>query len=436
MLVRIPASRATIGMFVQKIECSWWEHPFWRSSQTISSGKQLAMIQQSGAEYIIIDDEKGIACRETSAVQSAASPLAPSTPPSRDKRRSWLQPTQAKSGISGKERRAEVRKARTVLNRSKQAVKEMFDSARMGKAIQTRKMASMVRQLTASLDKDPTIILNMARLKTKDDYTYLHSVSVCALMINLARVMRLDEALVREAGMAGLLHDVGKLAIPDEILLKPSRLNEAEFQIVRDHPLAGYKILAASGGVSDATLDVCLHHHEKMDGTGYPHNRNADELNLLTRMASICDVYDAITSQRVYNSPWTASEALSQMQSWSGHFDQMILRSFVESLQILPIGTLLQLTNAHLAIVIGEAESDYSLPKVRIFYSVEKATPIDFYDIEISRSAYGPQISGVEDPLIWGFDDWNQMKTDLLVRAPLEPPKLQQETEIRPILPV
>lgn len=424
MLRRIPAASATVGMFVQKIECSWWEHPFWRSSQTISSDKQLAMLQQSGAEFIVIDDEKGIACPEQYAAQPAAFSLVPSTPSSHAKRRSWLQPVQQKSGLSGKERRAEVRKAHTILNRSKQAVKEMFDSARMGQAIQTRKMASMVRQLTASLDKDPTIILNMARLKTKDDYTYLHSVSVCALMINLARVMRLDEAIVREAGMAGLLHDVGKLAIPDEILLKPSKLDDVEFQIVRDHPLAGYKILAASGGVSDATLDVCLHHHEKMDGTGYPHKRNGDDLNQLTRMASICDVYDAITSQRVYNSPWTASEALSQMQSWSGHFDQMILRSFVESLQISPIGTLLQLTNAHLAVVIGETESDYSLPKVRIFYSIEKAAIIDFYDIEISRSTYNPQISGVEDPVVWGFDNWDQMKSDLLERASFQSSKM------------
>ena len=427
MLVRIPAASATVGMFVQKIECSWWEHPFWRSSQTIASSKQLAMLQQSGAEFVIIDDEKGIACHERHAAQPAVLPLMPSTPSSHEKkRRSWVQPMQPTERLTETERRAEVRKARNILNRSKQAVKEMFDSARMGQPIQTRKMASMVRQLTASVDKDPTIILNMARLKTKDDYTYLHSVSVCALMINLARGMRLSEDLVREAGMAGLLHDVGKLAIPDEILLKPSKLDDVEFQIVRDHPLAGYKILAASGGVSAATLDVCLHHHEKMDGTGYPNKRNGDELNLLTRMASICDVYDAITSQRSYNSPWTPSDALAQMQSWRGHFDQMILRSFVESLQILPIGTLLQLTNEHLAIVIGETDGDYSLPNVRIFYSIEKAATIDFYDIEISRSVYSPQISSVEDPLVWGFDNWDQMTSDLLESAPLQSSKLSQ----------
>lgn len=229
--------------------------------------------------------------------------------------------------------------------------------------------------------------------------------------------MRLDETLVREAGMAGLLHDVGKLAIPNEILLKPTKLNDAEFEIVRDHPLAGYRILAASDGVSAAALDVCLHHHEKMDGSGYPDRLNGEELQLLTRMAAICDVYDAVTSQRSYNSPWTASEALAKMQSWRGHFDQIILRSFVESLGILPVGTLVRLSNEHLAIVIGESSADYSLPQLRMFYSLASSSEIPFYDLEISRSAHCWQISSVEDPRDWGFDDWPALELRLLAQG-------------------
>jgi HD-GYP domain-containing protein (c-di-GMP phosphodiesterase class II) len=420
MLVRIPAADATVGMFVEKIECSWWAHPFWRSRQILVSEEQLAMLHQSGAEFIVINAEKGSIGSKTRADikeragQSVVTQIVVPQQPTYEKCRPRAQPFIQTSRLSEKDRRAEVTKARNVLSRSKKAVRDMFDNARMGEAIQTRKMASMVNQLTASLDKDPTIILNMARLKTKDDYTYLHSVSVCALMINLARAMRLDETLVREAGMAGLLHDVGKLAIPNEILLKPSKLDDAEFQIVRDHPLAGYKILAASTGVSAAALDVCLHHHEKMDGTGYPDKLNGDELSLLTRMASICDVYDAITSQRAYNCPWTPSDALSRMQSWDGHFDQMILRSFIESLKIIPIGTLVRLTNDHLAVVTGETASDYSLPKVRIFYSIEKSSRTGPHDIEISRSRHCWKILSIEDPLDWGFDKWGQMQTEII----------------------
>jgi HD-GYP domain-containing protein (c-di-GMP phosphodiesterase class II) len=305
-----------------------------------------------------------------------------------------------------------------VLNRSKVVVPQLFDDARMGRAIKTQKISSIVNQITALIDADPSVILNMARLKTKDDYKYLHSVSVCALMINLAQTMLLDEPLVREAGMAGLIHDVGKLAIPNEILLKPAKLDDAEFEIVKDHPLVGYRILAASDGISAAAMDVCLHHHGKMDGSGYPDGLNGEELTLLTRMASICDVYDAVTSQRAYNVPWTPSQALARMQSWKGHFDQLILHAFVESLNILPIGTLVRLTGDHLAAVIGETARDYSLPRVRIFYSIGGSKTVPFYDFDTSRSPSCWKIMSVEDPLDWGFDDWHRLCADILAKTP------------------
>lgn len=422
MLIKIPIENAAKGMFVHKIICSWWAHPFWRRQMMLQSEDQLVSLQQSGAKFIVIDDEKGVGFPFCPSMNDRAETFMPADPKIRLTRAvsgtvNALTPThRSRNNLTPSQRRAEIVKARGTLNRSKLAVMQMFGDARMGKAIQIRKMASMVNQLTASVDKDPAIILNMARLKTKDDYTYMHSVSVCALMINLARTMRLNEALVREAGMAGLLHDVGKIAIPNDILLKPTQLNDAEVQIVRDHPLAGYRILSASDGVSAAALDVCLHHHEKMDGSGYPDKLNGEELQLLTRMAAICDVYDAVTSQRSYNNPWAASDALAKMQSWRGHFDQIILRSFVESLGILPVGTLVRLTNDHLAIVKGETSADYSLPQLRIFYSVASSSETAFYDLEISRSAHSWQISSVEDPRDWGFDDWPSLQLRLLAK--------------------
>lgn len=420
MLKKVPTDKALVGMYVHEIACSWWEHPFWRNRIVLQSDEQLRSLRESGAEYIIIDDEKGIGVERAPQEQDLPANL-PALEPVRHRARGtapaardFIPARIARSSLSPSQWRAEVTKARGTLNRSKLAVQKMFEDARMGKAIQIQKMVSVVNQLTASVDKDPAIILNMARLKTKDDYTYMHSVSVSALMINLARKMRLDEILVREAGMAGLLHDVGKLVIPNDILLKPERLSDEEFEIVRDHPLAGYKILAASKGVSAAALDVCLHHHEKMDGSGYPDKLNGEELQLLTRMAAICDVYDAVTSQRSYNNPWSASEALARMQSWRGHFDQMILRSFVESLSILPVGTLVRLTNDHLAIVAGETEAEYFSPQLRMFYSIQRRCEVPVHDLEISHSAQCWQISSIEEPYDWGFGDWPAMQARLL----------------------
>ncbi|MEZ4758150.1 MAG: HD domain-containing phosphohydrolase [Flavobacteriales bacterium] len=128
---------------------------------------------------------------------------------------------------------------------------------------------------------------SLARLKTADDYTYMHSVAVCALMVALARQLGLSDAHTRTAGMAGLLHDLGKAAIPMAVLNKPGKLTDAEFTVVRSHPVEGYHMLKEGGGVEAAVLDACLHHHEKIDGTGYPDKLKGDKISLIARMAAI-----------------------------------------------------------------------------------------------------------------------------------------------------
>jgi HD-GYP domain-containing protein (c-di-GMP phosphodiesterase class II) len=409
MLVRIATENLCVGMFIHKFEARWLDTPFFRSQLHVKNQAMIDEIRDSGIFHVIIDDERAIDAEpEKSNIQTFTGAESMPKNDSYDGVKWQAQPVvyagQAAFRTNA-ERQTAVRKAKATLNRAKAAVKQMFDDARMGRAIKTTKMASLVNQITASIDQDPSVILNLARLKRKDDYTYLHSVSVCALMINLGRKMHLPEPMVRECGMAGLLHDVGKLAIPNDILLKPSALDETEFQIVRDHPLAGYKILAAANGVSDAALDVCLHHHEKMDGTGYPHALNGEDLGLMTRMAAICDVYDAVTSQRSYNRPWSPSEALAKMQSWEGHFDKLIFQSFVSSLGILPRGTVVRLSNNHLAVVLGESGADYFLPRVRMFFSAETRLEVPPCDFDIVRSEKCWQIAGVECPEKWGVRD-------------------------------
>lgn len=419
MLVRVGAEEVRIGMFIHGFGGSWMDHPFWRSKFMLSDKAQLDKIRASSVEYVVIDEEKGLAApedREERAV--AATPVEKrqsAAPVARAQGTSWL--ADAKKMLTPKERAAEFRRASGAINRSKAAVMEAFADARLGKAIRTKKMRGLVEQISLSVSRDPAIILNIAKLKTKDEYTYLHSVAVCALMINLARTMNMDERQIEDIGMAGLLHDIGKMAIPDDILMKPGRLDDREFETVRTHPTRGHEILATSTGIPAAALDVCLHHHEKMDGTGYPARLEGTQLSVVARMGAICDVYDALTSQRPYNDPCTASEALSQMASWGGHFDKLIFKSFVESLGIKPVGTLVRLNTEQLAIVTGESQADFTLPTVRIFYDVEKGCEIASTDLEIVRGAGSRTVAGTEDPADWGFDDWPAMRSRLLAMA-------------------
>src|SRR5690606_2271950 len=161
-----------------------------------------------------------------------------------------------------------------------------------------------------------------------------HSIAVCALMANLARRMDLDAGAQQELGSAGLLHDVGKMLIPKEILNKPGKLSVAEMEVMRTQAVRGHELLKKRGKPPNAALEVCLSHHEKMDGSGYPERLAGAQIGLAARMGAVCDVYDAVTSNRPYKEAWSPAECLASMFSWEGHFDEDILSLFIRSVGI------------------------------------------------------------------------------------------------------
>lgn len=418
MLHKIDVCDLEIGMFIESMEGSWLENPFWRSQFILQKPTQLETLIDGGISWVRINDSKGKGLpaatvgRVRNSVQTTIG------------RSKMQKPTAARSylpnihedrftKLSPRQRAAEIKKAAGTIKRSRVAVENLFADARLGNAVKSKAMVPLIDKISSSVSVDPTIILNIARIKNKDEYTYLHSVSVCALMINLARKLRIPEDRIEDIGMAGLLHDVGKTSISDEILSKPGKLDESEWKTVRDHPQKGHEILAASEGVGEIALEVCLQHHEKIDGTGYPRKLAGDELSIFTRMSTICDVYDALTSQRPYNKPLSASQALAKMQSWSGHFDKRMLADFADSLGILPIGTLVRLKSDELAIVIGESNSDYASPIVRSFRALDKDGPIEpqYIDTGVQKSS---RVLAVEDPEDWGFSDWFNFSAGLL----------------------
>jgi putative nucleotidyltransferase with HDIG domain len=413
MLHRIQPDQLEIGMFVHSIDGSWLRHAFWRPRFMIADVDQLQRLVASDVEWVTIDDLRGKPPPATSppevpgephrATAVAVCPVG-SPPPRSPVARILANREVDKGRLSPRERAAELRRASGVVKRSKAAVMTMFEDARLGKAVKSTKLIPLVDQIASSMDRDPSAILNIAKLKTKDEYTYLHSVAVCALMINLARQLNLNEDLIHDIGMAGLLHDVGKMGIPQAILLKPGKLDDSEFDTMRSHPEIGHRILASSKGISDLALDVCLRHHEKMDGTGYPGRMTGDTLSLFSRMSAICDVYDAVTSQRPYNQPWSGARALAKMQTWTGHFDKLILNAFTDSLGIYPSGTLVRLSSGALGVVVAESPKDLTCPIVCILKSsgagLHEAGP------ELDLGLAHLSVIAIEDPLDLGFTDW------------------------------
>ena len=405
MLKKIPTAQATLGMFLQSMEGSWLSHPFWKTKFLLADPADLAALRSSGVPYIWIDISQGcdaVGSEPAPAPEVEAPPPPPPAP----------EPPPPPSAPASKrpERLSlsdEMEAAAEVVNRSKQAVMSMFSEARLGRAVSREDSAQVVEELTQSVWRNPSALISLARLKTRDDYTYMHSVAVSAMMISLAQQMGLSEAVQRDAGMAGLLHDVGKMLMPLEVLNKPGALTDDEFTIMKSHPVRGHEALEASGAFSAGVMDVVLHHHEKMDGTGYPHKLKGDQISVIARMGAVCDVYDAVTSTRPYKNAWDPAASLSRMAQWQGHFDPRIFQAFVASLGIYPVGTLVKLRSGKLAVVVDQNPGKLTQPVVKVFFSTNANMPIELAVLDLSH-VNDPVVSR-EDAAVWGFTHLNEL---------------------------
>lgn len=333
MLKKIQSCDVRLGMYIHKIGGNWMDHPFWKNSFLLKDQMDLEKLKSSNIE-LWIDTEKGL---DVEISEDEGKVLVQ---PEQDS----PQPLPVEKHIKKVSREEELHVAKKIHEKTKQAVVSMFSEARMGKSVQVEEAVELVDEINLSMERNSNALLSLIRLKTADEYTYLHSVAVCVLMVALGKQLGLRGEELKEVGVAGLLHDIGKMAVSGEILNKPGKLTDDEFEIVKSHPRRGWEILKSSGQSSESALDVCLHHHERMDGKGYPEKLSADTLSLHARMGAVCDVYDAITSDRCYKKGWEPAEAITKMASWKdGHFDETVFRAFVKTIGIYPIGTLAKL---------------------------------------------------------------------------------------------
>lgn len=397
MLKKISTQAVRVGMFIQGFDGNWLSHPFWKSRFIIEDAEDLARVRQSGVSGVWIDTSKGLDVAATLGAAPSAPMVAVEAPP--------VPATPEPVPVQTCSVRDELQRATRLINRSKKAVTELFQEARLGNAISVEGCLPLVTDISESLARNSSALLGLARLKSKDEYTYMHSVAVCALMISLARQLGLDEERAREAGLAGLLHDVGKMAMPLEVLNKPGSLSDGEFAIMRSHPERGHAMLLAAGALPDSALDVCLHHHEKYDGSGYPHRLAGEAISLLARMGAVCDVYDAITSSRPYKQAWNPAESLARMAQWTGHFDTHVFHALVRSVGIYPLGSLVRLESGRLGVVVDLLPDKLTTPVVRVFFSTKNNAAITQQELDLSRPGANDRIIGREDPAEWGFSN-------------------------------
>ncbi len=388
MLKTIPIQQLSLGMYVHEIPGPWINHPFWRESFKLEKEEDLKVLRVSKISEIVIDTSKG--CNVTVAEQEL-----PETTTTTEKPKVTKVAVPVKRiSLSAEQERVNASK---ILTASKQAIKTMFNETRMGKTVDLKQVIPLVQEITASVSRNSDALISLARLKNADDYTYMHSVAVCALMISLAKELGLSEDKVREAGMAGLLHDIGKMAVPLEILNKPGKLTDAEFVSIRKHAQAGHAILLGVHGIDEAALDVALHHHEKVDGSGYPFNLAGEQISLVAKMGAICDVYDATTSNRPYKKGWDPALCIKRMANNEGHFDKHILEAFIKSVGIYPTGSCVLMQSGKVGIIIDQHPKSLLTPIVKVFFSARSMSTIPIEQIDLSSSHCSDKIVSYAD---------------------------------------
>lgn len=315
MLKRIKRHQARVGMFITDIEDPLRDEAAPVRSFLLKDEAAAAKVRASNIISLVIDTRKGVDVG-TGRPQPGARASEASL-----------------SNLSRPFTQTEIKEALQTIEQTRPLLDTLFSDVRLSGKATFEPADRAVEQIAKSMESNPAALISITRLKTKDEYTFLHSIAVSALMVHFARFLKFDEQTVRILGVSGLLHDIGKMVMPDALLSKKSALTEEEMAEIRTHPVRGYELLSRQGNMPQIVLDVCLHHHERIDGKGYPFGLSDKQVSMPARIAAICDVYDAMTSARSYKRAWTPAETLRMMLKSAGHFDRHMLTQFNASLR-------------------------------------------------------------------------------------------------------
>lgn len=249
---------------------------------------------------------------------------------------------------------------------AKKIIRETMNNVYMGGKIATKEVFNIVNNILDDLLKNKDIMLNLSDIKAVDDYTFGHSVNVCVLSLITGIAMGYNTERLSKLGIGAILHDIGKIAIPKEILNKPSKLTDEEYEVIKEHPRLGYDIIKKHPNISALSAMVVLTHHERYDGKGYPLGKKGEEIHEFSRILAVADVYDALTSDRVYKKKIFPHEAIEYLISMGNHqFDYEIVKIFALHVACYPVGTVVKLSTGDNGIVVEVNKSYPNRPKVR-----------------------------------------------------------------------
>jgi HD-GYP domain-containing protein (c-di-GMP phosphodiesterase class II) len=407
MIKKIPVERLRPGMFLHNLNAGWMSHPFIRNRFLVDDECVIQRIAQAGIHELYIDTTRGLDDADAPTEAEVNLQLM----------EEMQAAVQADAPYRCTTVAEELSNARRLRARATSVIRLLLRDARMGAPLNLEEVELLVNEIIESILRNDSALLLLLRMRAQGDYNLVHAVAVCALMVTFSYAQNLDRSTLLKAGVGGLLHDIGMVKIPAQIMNKPGRYSEEEFSIMRAHPQHGRALLLGLPGIGPEVLDIVEHHHERLDGSGYPHQAAGEGISVLARMAAICDVYDAITCERSYHTALPPTAALKKMWEWSKfHLDPHLMRVFMTAVGIYPVGTLVKLESGRIAVVVEPHDSEVLKPKVRAFFSCKAGVHIPAQLIDLSRpfgSGGGDRIVGYEDPRKWNIDTMRYL-TDIV----------------------
>ena len=301
----------------------------------------------------------------------------------------------------------EAQQPRKVYHKALKVVDQIFQDVRMGEIPSSEDAIKVVKDMAHLTMTEPHAMLALSMLKDYDNYTFTHSVNVSVLALAIGRACQLTEEQLKTLGLGGLLHDLGKLRVDVNIITKPGRLTDSEFDEIKEHPGYGAEIIKEMEGVTDEVMQIVHGHHLRYDRTGYPSNVPGEVISPLVEMTAIADAYDAMTTLRSYQRPFTPRKAIARLKDVRGsslHPDYVT--HFIESLGPYPVGSLVRLDNNEIGLVVKVEPKDTSLVDIKIIYDSAGAMLDDLYTIQL-RPDQPRKIIAEVDPQTKGIDVTN-----------------------------
>lgn len=468
-LKRISVDDLKLGMFIVNLGRSWLAHPFLRNQLTVTSPQQIKKLKKYGIKEVYIDPRRGLDIpfpkielknsdpppaeklevpkeaqlhEERRAISGGPSPLplkgeppfsgaGPDVsfePPEKsDSMAYWRENVKkVEESLPSYEDTLripfdddvpyanEIESARAIQWEAQNVVQHAMNDVRMGKSIESERVKRVVTSLVDSILRNQDALVSLTRMRSLDEYTFVHSLDVCILSLSLARHLSLSREEMMEIGIGALLHDVGKMRLPTQVLKKPGILSEDEWVEVRKHPVYGLEILEASQEIPDSSKQLALQHHERYNGSGYPFGLKGDTIGTYGQIVGIVDFYDAITSDRPYQKAIQPHEAIRLVYDrGGGEFNRLMVERFIQCIGIYPFGTLVLLDTEEMGIVCGVRPDVLLRPKVLLIYQNSRTPYPEPFLADLTETAdhsswYKRSIIMPLDPSKWNIrvDDY------------------------------